>query len=140
MPRFYYFGCIERAGHYMHSNPSPRGLEEIRALHDVLRKNPWGSGIDAGLCPPGKDARYQVEGRASVHHKDGWTALAFWDRSVDSRGGSNSVFLADAIHDFEIMMALARENFPEVLDRLSFAVVDASGDAKDATPTPGPTP
>src|ERR1700693_4562864 len=77
--KVYFFGCMRGPGHYLHSNPSPRGLTERRALCAIERSNPWGYKIDGKLCPAGA----QVQGRALVHHKDGWTALSFWDRSVD---------------------------------------------------------
>jgi hypothetical protein len=117
----YYFGCVDVAGHYMHAAKAPRSLEERRAEHDVLYSNPWGTEVDSGLCPSGPE----IEGRALLHHKDGWTALSFWDRSVDSRGKCNSNFLAKGTFDFEKMLELARENFPHVMKRFKFEIVQA---------------
>ena len=113
-PPIYYFGCIGDSGHYLWRNDYNRGLD-----FDVT---PWGTDIDTGLCPPGN----QPQGLAALHHKDGWTALAFWDRSVDKRPGSNSVFLANRVVDFDGMMALARANFPAVIARLPFPITDAA--------------
>ena len=28
----------------------------------------------------------QTQGEALLYHKQGWTAISFWDRSVDERG------------------------------------------------------
>jgi len=77
--------------------------------------------IDGGLCPKGA----QIEGKALIHYKDGWTALSFWDRSVDMRGNSNSNFLADGKFTFEQMVEFAYQNFPEVTRRYKFSIVPA---------------
>lgn len=50
------------------------------------------------------------------HAKDGWIALAFWDRTGDSRPGSNSVILAKACNDDEALKAFAVA-FPEQWNR-----------------------
>ncbi len=54
-------------------------------------------------------------------HVQGWTALAFWDRSSDRRGGSNSAILAAGTLDFEAMVAIAADNFPSVWARITTA-------------------
>ena len=64
----------------------------------------------------------QAEGKAALHYKGGWTALAFWDRSVDSRPGSNSVFLAEGTHQFEDMVVLAQQSFPSIMQRFKFKI------------------
>jgi hypothetical protein len=53
--------------------------------------------------------------------------MSFWDRSVDSRNGSSSTFLAEGRHTFQDMKVIARDHFPQVMARLNFAVVDDSG-------------
>lgn len=45
------------------------------------------------------------------------TLLAWWDRSIDSRGGSNSMLLADGQHSFERMVEVLEWLYPEVADR-----------------------
>lgn len=118
--RFYYFGCIDQPGHYMHSSPAPRDIEERREVSHFVHSNPWGYDIDGGLCPKGPE----VEGRAIVRHKDGWTALSFWDRSVDRRGKCNSNFLAVGDLTFDQMVELAKRHFPHVVERFSFPIVE----------------
>ena|ERR1019366_3343006 len=119
--RVYYFGCNEQAGHYMHEpNMVHRSVDTERGR--FLYDNPWGLYIDGDLCMEGKR---QIEGEALIHHKDDWTAMAFWDRSVDTRPGSNSVFLAEGTFNFDEMMALAKEYFPQVLNRISFTIREA---------------
>jgi hypothetical protein len=69
-------------------------------------------------------------GEALLHHRERagvtWTALAFWDRSVDDRYGSNSVFILRGALSFEEAVTLAREQFPEVWARFSFTVREFS--------------
>jgi hypothetical protein len=114
---FYFFGCIDGPGHFMHAaDGSPR-----RYYHD----QPFGK-LDGGLQPTGQE----IQGRALVHHRDGWTAVSFWDRSVDKRGGCNGNFLANKTLSFDEMMVLAREHFPRVMARFPFEIVNvSSGDA-----------
>lgn len=120
--RVFHFGCSNHeSGHYLHSPEIPRDLEERRALSNITRTNPWGRQIDGGLCPKNT----QMEGYALIHRKDGWTALAFWDRSVDSRPGSNSVFLADVDCDFAELLRVAYENFPDIVARFRFPITEA---------------
>lgn len=114
---FYYFGCIGGSGHYMfHASGSPR-LSYFQ--------QPWQK-LDGGLQPTGQ----QVQGPALLHHKDGWTALCFWDRSVDGRPGSNSNFLSTGNHTFEEMIELAKKYFPMVMARFNFSIVLHPGDQK----------
>ncbi len=120
---FFYFGCIGHSGHYLWSAP-------YRQCRDV-GTTPWGFAIDGKLCPITEGR--QREGVASVHHKDGWTALAFWDRSIDSRPGSNSVFLAGEYLSFDEMVALAKSRFPDVWKRYSFDVTDSHSSVKIAS-------
>lgn len=115
--KLFYFGCIGQPGHFMHAQEGKWGRETFRFTRD----NPWGFTVDGGLCPPG----HETEGRAALHHKDDWTALAFWDRSVDRRGGSCSVFLASGEQTFDEMLALACARFPKVIARYKFEIVKA---------------
>jgi hypothetical protein len=116
--RVFYFGCHEQAGHFMRAPHSPRSLEERREISAFAETNPWGHGIDGDLCVEGA-----AEGVASLNHKDGWTALSFWDHSVDTRGGSNSNFLAEGTFTFDEMIAIAHQHFPDIMKRFGFPVV-----------------
>lgn len=115
--KVFYFGCVGEYGHYMFEPP---GVKRDAFTHT----NPWGTKVDGGLCPTGGST--QEQGRALVHHKDGWTAMAFWDRSVDHRPGSCSVFLAQGTHAFEEMLRIANESFPKVTARYEFSITDGS--------------
>ena len=118
-----YFGCHRESGHFF-------WVPGMNYARDAERTLPW-KRVDGVLCPgagPDPDfptarmTRPEVQGEAALHHKDGWTALAFWDRSVDERGGCNSIFFAEGVYDFEAMKRLAQEHFPEVWKRFRFKV------------------
>jgi hypothetical protein len=112
--KIFYFGCVREAGHYMFDH-------NLRTQWDVLDTNPWKYEVDSGLCPKGPE----IQGRALVHHKDGWTALSFWDRSVDKRGKCNSNFLAEGTFTFAQMWEYAQKYFPSITGRFTFPVVEA---------------
>ena len=116
--RVFYFGCEHGYGHRMACRPHANGQDEQLALSHFVDSNPWGPKVDAGLCPPGP----QTEGVTRLHHKDGWTALAFWDRSVDHREGSNSVFLVWGTLTVGGVLQQARAAFPKVFARFRFPV------------------
>src|SRR5688572_3467525 len=116
-PVIYYFGAMSRrGGHFLFAPGQKPASSEKKTL-------PWPE-IDAVLCPDyvasGTPEEAQVEGRALLHHRDGWTALAFWDRSVDARLGANSVFIAKGDFDLAGMIELARSQFPDVWGRWKF--------------------
>lgn len=122
----YYFGCIERAGHYLFEPPE-------KSAHRYAT-TPWGPHPDGSLAPhenPRCDfvkkffgcRCSQTQGIAALHHKEGWTALAFWDRSVDSRMGCNSNFLVEGTFTFDEMIELARQHFPTIMIRFKFPIV-----------------
>lgn len=115
-----YFGCENReSGHYlwmpgMHSVP-------YHVQRDQLPGPLQPHGLDGTYAPLGPE----VEGQALLHHVHGRTVLAFWDRSVDHRGGSNSAFILSGRLTFEEAVAQARAAFPEVWARFPFEVVPA---------------
>lgn len=124
--RAYYFGCRDHAGHCLYDAAGGTMVQSVR----YPGNNPWGLEIDGGLCPGGRDHRSadgveQPEGRALIHRKDGWTALAFWDRSLDPRPNSCSVFLVEGTHDFASMLTLAKRYFPMVVARFKFQITPA---------------
>jgi hypothetical protein len=124
----FYFGPWDRSGHYLHH-------EGGRSVRDHERGSlPWHeyspcNGIDCCLQPGcvwnngiWKHGP-EIEGHALLHHRDGWTALSFWDRSVDTRGGCNSTYFAEGSFSFDEMVALAKERFAYRWNKMSFAVV-----------------
>lgn len=122
-PRAFYFGCWgDQAGHHYRE---PGGRMSAQAW-DVV---PFGTTVD-GWLPRSK--RYGVpldmeQPQGVVHRmvRNGWTAIGWWDRSVDSRGNSHSTFVFEGVLTTDDALARARDLFPEVFDRLTYDVVPA---------------
>jgi hypothetical protein len=120
----YYYGCAGEPGHCWWSSGLATRRPNYRAMVNKFPR--IGCRIDGGLCPgsiegkPYDRTRPEREGEAHIHHIDGWTVLAFWDRSVDSRGGCNSNFVARGTHDYATMRAIAEAQFPTVWKRFRF--------------------
>jgi hypothetical protein len=109
MDKWIYFGCHRQAGHYTFAE----GMREMTRRYgsrDLSRFD--------GMLPPQIDTEPYI---ATVSRLGGWgfTALAFWDYSVDKRGGSNSVVFAPSLTIEPIeLLAEAQRRFPEVFGRL----------------------
>lgn len=78
-------------------------------------------------CPDPQDrlrrrTRPMVEGEALLHQKCGWTALSFWDSSVDTRPGCSSTYLAEGIFTFDQMVEKAKAKFGERWNRMRFEI------------------
>ena len=119
--RFYFYGADGWAGHRWHA-----GARYLADRYPQLAMGcPWGRNPDGTLCryPVGLPYRYerdigaeQVEGLARLHHKDGWTAVGYWDRSgPDTRYNVNSNFIAEGTWTFAQMMACAQHYFPQIV-------------------------
>lgn len=121
--RIYFFGVGNRqAGH--HWLPASRYRQDADPYGPT--GCPWGDRqVDSILCRQAPRLRagdysraHEVEGLARLHHKDGWTAIAYWDRSgADQRSGCNSNFVAEGTFTFDEMMRLARHHFPHIIER-----------------------
>jgi hypothetical protein len=124
MDNAFYFGCYEESGHYLF-RPGPMSTPSSSIPKDFPVK-PYGL-LDGRLLRNGP----QPQG-VCTHYRgiNGWTLISFWDRSVDSRGGSNSTFLCRGEHTFEEMLALFKEHFPTIVSRFKFPLV--------LDPEPGP--
>lgn len=126
-PRMYYFGPLEKPGHYLYREDG----WTVSMFEDQDAVCPWKHfEIDGKLqpgCPDPADrlrnrTRPMCEGEALLHHKDGWTALAFWDFTVDTRPGSSSTYIAEGILTFEEMVELAKTRFAERWKKMAFEV------------------
>ena len=106
-----YFGCIHGPGHYLHH---PTEGEVPRKD----RSHPWGNRIDGWVL---RDSKAKVA-LGAVHSSkiNGWTLVAWADRSVDSRHGSHSTFIVEADITPERLIELAREQWPQVFSRPGF--------------------
>lgn len=109
----YYFGCWNNSvGHY---------------LYDTAGRLTRGAGVgitdsvlDTTFAPKGHDS--QAEGEARLVHFGSVTILAFWDRSVDTRGNSNSAFVLEGVLDFAAACKQAQESFPKIWSRFKFPI------------------
>lgn len=107
MNEWYYFGCWERAGHHVFAEgmryPQSSGARGLNRFD--------------GALPAQDDPTPYV---ATVSRLEGWgmTALAFWDYSVDSRSGSNSVIFAPSLDIAPAdLLEQAMTRFPQVFGR-----------------------
>lgn len=120
-PLVYYFGAWGGLGHCLWN---PDGQPDLVAA----KRLPWRD-IDGALAgdPALMDPRmplhwsiaHQSEGRVRLHRRDGWTAIAFWDRSCDCRGGSNSALFAKGDFTGKEMLTLFERTFPAVWRRIT---------------------
>lgn len=107
-PNVFYFGWIQHGGHWLESTKLPK--------YPHYDSTPWGKKIDGGLAPQ-PDV---VDGKIAEHHLDGWTAIAFWDRSGDRRPNSNTAFLVNCTMSVQELLGLARKQWPDVFSRPGF--------------------
>jgi hypothetical protein len=112
-PEIFYFGRLNHCGHTLHGKKTNRRWDST----------PWGNLIDGGLAPK-LDV---VDGNILEHHKDGWTAIAFWDRSGDSRPNSNSAFFVCCTMDAAELSSWAKKQWPEVFNRNNFPLLVVKG-------------
>jgi len=118
LKKMFYFGCKDRIGHGMYCSSNTQADEDFRC--NFTFENPWSIKIDGALCPK----TTEHEGAAKISYKDGWTALSFWDRSVDYRYGSNSNFLIEGNFNFENMIKLSKIFFQEIMNRFKFEITE----------------
>jgi len=109
----YYFGCWSVPGHYLHM---PSGRTSYRDPEGFPCRS---TALDSGFLPVGDS---QEEGVATLCHLNGWTILAFWDRSVDSRPGANSAFVIRGEWSFGEARDKAKAAFPSIWQRFKFEV------------------
>lgn len=115
----------DRAGHYWYQR---NGRHVPWKVQEGPDGSPW-EHVD-GVLQPGifeqpDRVRYrygslQHQGDAAFHRKGGWYCIAIWDSTGDSRGACNSNFLirTDRTLTFEEAVALAREWFPHLWERM----------------------
>lgn len=126
-PRVLYFGAYEHVGHHLRG---PGGRMLPVEMSPALTWHP-----DGNYCPgrvPGspfvRRTRPEVEGEARLTHENELTILGIWDRSVDSRPGSHSTYIATGTHDFETMRRLCEEAYParwrKLADRVEIKLVE----------------
>jgi len=113
MNEWLYFGCHRRPGHYLFRE----GMRQIGYDRKLERLNHFD-----GKLPSQDNAEPYI---ATVSRLEGWgmSALAFWDYSVDGRGGCNSVVFAPSLTIApDELLTEAQTRFPEVFGRLPQSV------------------
>jgi hypothetical protein len=65
--------------------------------------------------------RDQGEPRVCLHHREGWTAVSFWDRTGDDRWSCASTVIAEGLHTFEAMVEIFRTRLPRLWARVTAA-------------------
>jgi hypothetical protein len=120
----FYFGPWDQPGHFFFSEG---GYSSSREAESVI---PWKDYEVDGVLQPGcvlERDRWvrkgpENEGEALLHHKGGWTALSFWDRSVDKRGACNSTYFAEGTFTFAEMVEMAKARFAVRWNKMRFEV------------------
>ena len=132
-----FHGCHKEAGHYWWA-PGMRGRGDgypfrRRKADGSLSDEPydyvpWRHAVDGALAPTGPQvegiAAYATAGcRIGTPDEEWWSALSWWDRSVDKRPGSNATFVIDQKVSPEMLLGAARAKFPEVFARMKYEIV-----------------
>lgn len=113
----YYFGAWSHSSNLGHCLYRPGGA----TAHDgEVPFSPWL--LDSGFIPHERHESKCQDGIAHIHRVDGWTLVAFWDQSADSRAASNSVFLVPGSHTVGEVMEMAAAHFPEIVNRKGFPI------------------
>jgi hypothetical protein len=108
----FYFGCYGRSGHYLHV-PSMEHAYGLMA-HKYLEY------LDGDLAPEGGQVQFKAQlWRLTGYTPTPYSALSWWDRSVDKRPGSNSILFAPG-HTVTAqgILDLAHRLYPKVMGRL----------------------
>lgn len=113
----FYFGCWGSPGHF----PFMKGGHHSREYAN-WPKSIWPR-IDAGFCKrlPKSWDESSVKAEPQCGYTltviDGFTILAWWDRTGDSRPNSNSALIMQGEHSAETMFRVGRADFPEIFQR-----------------------
>ncbi len=114
----YYFGCWDRPGHYLHE-PSGRTVGTAGPFTSTNLDGTFPNHIH--IQGSSYNRRVEDEIIASLAHWKGWTVLAMWDRSVDTRGACNAAFVAKGEFSTAEMWVLAHQQYPQIVARLKAA-------------------
>lgn len=120
-PTMFYCGCHGDSGHYLWT-------EDEATSHSFWKLQPWGKGIDGDLQPFARNGYVVPNGAARFTQEHGWSALSWWDNSIDTRPGSHSTFVVEGAYSAEEVLAMARVRFPWVFSRFQYEIVLGGGD------------
>lgn len=120
-PTMFYCGCHRDSGHHV-------WREDGDSSHKFWKLQPWGVKIDGELQPLARRGFHVPNGAARFTLAHGWSALSWWDNSIDTRPGSHSTFVVEGTHTAEAVLAMARARFPWVFERFKYEIVLGAGD------------
>lgn len=149
MTPIFYFGPMKEAGHYLWYGRRRIDFEEARTLGFPCDRS-YGTtlrterSLDGGYCTgyiegnPYRRSKAEIEGHALFAHEKplftyekGLTILGLWDRSVDTRPGCCSTYVALGLHGFAEMMELCEKAYPErwnlLVDRVPVQLIEIMG-------------
>jgi hypothetical protein len=132
-----FYGCwtspggASNSGHYffgVESGPySMRRRHDGRIVDDPAHYVPWGLKVDGGLAPRGGPngiaALSQCVTRMGDPDEQWWSALSWWDNSVDTRAGSSATFLVDRRCGPIELVEEAKKAFPQIFARFKYELV-----------------
>jgi hypothetical protein len=134
-----FYGCWTNAAGYSDSGHfffSPAGDERYsmrRHVHGRIEDDPknyvpWGYKVDGGLAPLGPQtegivAFSQCGNRIGRPEEEWWSAVSWWDRSVDSRPGSSCTFMVDRRAKPAEILVEAKAAFPQIFARFKYQLV-----------------
>lgn len=116
----YYFGCYKEAGHYLWRAYQDGSITKMYEHNTEFPKDfpIQYRALDSCLLGYTK----QIEGKGTLNYINGWTILAFWDRSQDKRFNSNSAFMIQGNYSLDKMKELAKAYFPQIYKRFNFDI------------------
>lgn len=116
MKKLFYFGCIGDKGHYFWENEGfhMSWKEEQKVAEIIPCKNyneVDGNFAPKKTCDQGKYLEYVFPNNTRL--------VSWWDRTVDSRHGSNSTLIGVGYNSSDEMLNDAVKLFPSVMNRQS---------------------
>jgi|GEM_PF-3174955 hypothetical protein len=109
-----YFGCIERAGHYLFKNSHQklRYNEQVELSKKYSINENFMGHIDGLFTPPKYKSGYNV-----VKINSDIIVISWWDNTVDNRQGSNSNLIGIGYESIEEILNEANSLFDSVMKR-----------------------
>lgn len=120
-PPMFYCGCHGDKGHYLWT-------EDEDESGKFWAMQPWGVRVDGELQPFPRGGFIVRNGATRFTLEHGWSALSWWDNSIDGRPGSHSTFMVKGTWSAKEVLSMAQRRFPWVFSRFKYEVVLGGGD------------
>lgn len=114
-PKMFYCGCHRDTGHYLWT-------EDEYESYRFWEMQPWGVKLDGTLQPTPRDGFIVPNGVARFTHEYGWSALSWWDNSIDTRQGSHSTFIVEGAYTAEEVLEMAQRRFYWVFAHFEYEI------------------